>query len=72
MNVIKNLAANDIITVTIVSLIVIVFIVAIVIWIRMLFKSKTDESFFKKLIVGVLIGYVLLIIAIVLFPCILI
>lgn len=72
MNVIKNLAANDIITVTIVSLIVIVFIVAIVIWIRMLFKSKTDESFFKKLIVGVLIGYVLLVIAIVLFPCILI
>ena len=72
MNVIKNLAANDIITVTIVSLIVIGFIVAIVIWIRMLFKSKTDESFFKKLIVGVLIGYVLLIIAIVLFPCILI
>ena len=72
MNAIKNLAANDIITVTIVSLIVIVFIVAIVIWIRMLFKSKTDESLFKKLIVGVLIGYVLLIIAIVLFPCILI
>ena len=72
MNVIKNLAANDIITVTIVLLIAIVFIVAIVIWIRMLFKSKTDESLFKKLIVGVLIGYVLLIIAIVLFPCILI
>ena len=72
MNVIKNLAANDIITVTIVSLIVIVFIVAIVIWIRMLFKSKTDESFFKKLIVGVLIGYVLLVVAIILFLSILI
>ena len=72
MNVIKNLAANDIITTTIVSLIVIVFIVAIVIWIRMLFKSKTDESFFKKLIVGVLIGYVLLVVAIILFPSILI
>lgn len=72
MNVIKNLAANDIITVTIVSLIVIVFIVAIVIWIRMLFKSKTDESFFKKLIIGVLVGYVLLIVAIILFPSILI
>lgn len=72
MNVIKNLAANDIITVTIVSLIVIVFIVAIVIWIRMLFKSKTDESFFKKLIIGVLIGYVLLVVAIILFPSILI
>ena len=72
MNVIKNLAANDIITVTIVSLIVIVFIVAIVIWIRMLFKSKTDESFFKKLIVGVLVGYVLLVVAIILFLSILI
>lgn len=72
MNVIKNLAANDIITVTIVSLIGIVFIVAIVIWIRMLFKSKTDESFFKKLIIGVLIGYVLLVVAIILFPSILI
>ena len=72
MNVIKNLAANDIITVTIVSLIVIVFIVAIVIWIRMLFKSKTDESFFKKLIIGVLVGYVLLLVAIILFPSILI
>lgn len=72
MNVIKNLAANDIITVTIVSLIVIVFIVAIVIWIRMLFKSKTDESFFKKLIIGVLVGYVLLVVAIILFPSILI
>ena len=72
MNLIKNLAANDIITVTIVSLIVIVFIVAIVIWIRMLFKSKTDESFFKKLIIGVLVGYVLLVVAIILFPSILI
>ena len=72
MNVIKNLAANDIITVTIVSLIVIVFIVAIVIWIRMLFKSKTDESFFKKLIIGVLVGYVLLVVAIILFLSILI
>ena len=72
MSVIKNLAANDIITVTIVSLIVIVFIVAIVIWIRMLFKSKTDESFFKKLIIGVLVGYVLLVVAIILFPSILI
>ena len=72
MNVIKNLAANDIITVTIVSLIVIVFIVAIVIWIRMLFDSKNDESFFKKLVVGVFVCYVLLVIAIVLFPCILI
>lgn len=72
MNVIKNLAANDIITVTIVSLIVIVFIVAIVIWIRMLFKSKTDESFFKKLIIGILVGYVLLVLAIILFPSILI
>ena len=72
MNVIKNLAANDIITVTIVSLIVIVFIVTIVIWIRMLFKSKTDESFFKKLIIGVLVGYVLLVVAIILFPSILI
>lgn len=72
MNVIKNLTANDIITVTIVSLIVIVFIVAIVIWIRMLFKSKTDESFFKKLIIGVLVGYVLLVVAIILFPSILI
>ena len=72
MNVIKNLAANDIITTTIVSLIVIVFIVAIVIWIRMLFKSKTDESFFKKLIIGVLVGYVLLVVAIILFPSILI
>lgn len=72
MNVIKNLAANDIITVAILSLIVIVLIVAIVIWIRMLFKSKTDESFFKKLIVGVLIGYVLLVVAIILFLSILI
>ena len=72
MNVIKNLAANDIITTTIVSLIVIVFIVAIVIWIRMLFKSKTDESFFKKLIIGVLVSYVLLVVAIILFPSILI
>lgn len=72
MNVIKNLTANDIITVTIVSLIVIVFIVAIVIWIRILFKSKTDESFFKKLIIGVLVGYVLLVVAIILFPSILI
>ena len=72
MSVIKNLAANDIITTTIVSLIVIVFIVAIVIWIRMLFKSKTDESFFKKLIIGVLVGYVLLVVAIILFPSILI
>ena len=72
MNVIKNLTANDIITVTIVSLIVIVFIVAIVIWIRMLFKRKTDESFLKKLIIGVLIGYVLLVVAIILFPSILI
>ena len=72
MNVIKNLAANDIITVTIVSLIVIVFIVAIVIWIRMLFNSKNDESFFKKLIIGILVGYVLLVLAIILFPSILI
>ena len=72
MSVIKNLAANDIITTTIVSLIVIVFIVAIVIWIRMLFKSKTDEGFFKKLIIGVLVGYVLLVVAIILFPSILI
>ena len=72
MNVIKNLAANDIITVTIVSLIVIVLIVAIVIWIRMLFEIKTDESFFKKLIIGVLVGYVLLVVAIILFPSILI
>lgn len=72
MSVIKNLAANDIITTTIVSLIVIVFIVAIVIWIRMLFKSKTDESFFKKLIIGVLVGYVLLVVTIILFPSILI
>ena len=72
MNLIKNLAMNDITTTIVVSMVVIVFIVAIVLWIRMLFKSKTDESFFKKLIVGVLIGYVLLIIAIVLFPCILI
>ena len=72
MSVIKNLAANDIITTTIVSLIVIVFIVAIVIWIRMLFKSKTDESFFKKLIIGVLVGYVLLVVTIILFPLILI
>ena len=72
MNAIKNLAANDIITVTIVSLIVIVFIVAIVIWIRMLFNSKNDESFFKKLIIGILVGYVLLVLAIILFPSILI
>ena len=72
MNLIKNLAANYVITTTIVSLIVIVFIVAIVIWIRMLFKSKTDESFFKKLIIGVLVGYVLLVVAIILFLSILI
>ena len=72
MNLIKNLAMNDITTTIVVSMVVIVFIVAIVLWIRMLFKSKSDESFFKKLIVGVLVCYVLLVIAIVLFPCILI
>ena len=72
MNLIKNLAMNDITTTIVVSVVVIVFIVAIVLWIRMLFKSKSDESFFKKLIVGVLVCYVLLVIAIVLFPCILI
>ena len=72
MNLIKNLAMNDITTTIVVSVVVIVFIVAIVLWIRMLFKSKSDESFFKKLVVGVLVCYVLLVIAIVLFPCILI
>ena len=68
MSVIKNLAANDITTTIIVSLIVILFIVTIVIWIRMLFNSKNDESFFKKLIIGILVGYVLLVVAIILFP----
>ena len=72
MNLIKNLAMNDITTTIVVSMVVIVFIVAIVLWIRMLFESKSDESFFKKLVVGVLVCYVLLVIAIVLFPCILI
>ena len=72
MNLIKNLAMSDITTTIVVSVVVIVFIVAIVLWIRMLFKSKSDESFFKKLVVGVLVCYVLLIIAILLFPCILI
>ena len=72
MNLIKNLAMNDITTTIVVSVVVIVFIVAIALWIRMLFESKSDESFFKKLVVGVLVCYVLLIIAIVLFPCILI
>lgn len=72
MNLIKNLAASDITTMIVVSVVVIVFIVAIVLWIRMLFKSKTDEKFFKNLILGVLVVYVLLVITIILFPSILI